>query len=212
MATRALCRVDGTPDARAAVSGRAAVGSLAARVLRAAARRTPCYGHSGSTSGSIRDGAVPGDQYGPVSQLNSDTGRLARDQVTSFLNRYYRSLFRKRRRASRRRRARRLQCGLFVSTRDTPAHARRASAHWVKWCPSYPEGPGPVVLSGQEFQDPSILSRWNHGSTAKCATGNARLSRPANEKRNWPSWLPSGAAYERITCLQSPPFQLAIAD
>ena len=75
-----------------------------------------------------------------------------------------------------------------------------------------PEGPGRLVLSGQEFQDPIHLVEtepWVYREVRGQET--LVFHSPANGKPKL-AFLAShpGAAYERITFVQSPPFQLAI--
>jgi CubicO group peptidase (beta-lactamase class C family) len=172
------------------------------------------YGHSGSTLWFHSLMALfPETNTGLFFSFNSDTGKLARDQAyDAFLNRYYPQPIPETPAALPGAAARAGSCaGWFVSTR-VPRRTQARICALGEMVSIVPEGPGRLGLSGQEFQDPIHLVEtepWVYREVRGQETLVFRS--PANDKPKL-AFLSShpGAAYERITFVQSPPFQLAI--
>jgi hypothetical protein len=172
------------------------------------------YGHSGSTLWFHSLMALfPETNTGLFFGFNSDTGKLARDQVyRAFLNRYYTQPIWEAPAVLPGAAARAGSCtGWFVSTR-VPRRTQARICALGDVVSIGPEGPGRLVLSGQEFQDPIHLVEtepWVYREVLGQET--LVFHSPANGKPKL-AFLAShpGAAYERIIFVQSPPFQLAI--
>ena len=172
------------------------------------------YGHSGSTLWFHSLMALfPETNTGLFFSFNSDTGKLARDQVYSaFLNRYYPQPMPAPDEVLPGAAARAGSgAGWFVSTR-LPRRTPARMCALGEMVSIGPDGPGRLVLSGQEFQDPVHLVEMKPWVYREVRGQEMLVFRsPANDKPGL-AFLAShpGAAYERITFVQSPPFQLGL--
>ena len=136
------------------------------------------YGQSGSTLWFHSLMALfPESNTGLFFSFNSDTGKLARDQVyKAFLEPVLPAAHPETARlASRRRRARAAPVRGGSSRHACPGARRRGSAHSGRRCRSNKTARAGWSSLGRRFRTRSILSSWNHGSTGKCAAGNARF-------------------------------------
>jgi len=172
------------------------------------------YGHTGSTLWFHSLLALfPETNTGLFFSFNSDTGRLARDEVyKAFLDRYYPQPIPETPAVLPGAASRAGSCaGWFAATRVPRRTQARISA-LGGMVSIGEEGPGRLVLSGQAFPDPIHfveLEPWVYREVR----GQEMLvfRSPVNDKPKL-AFLSAnpGAAYERIGFAQSPPFQLAI--